>query len=162
MLSKKAQELLDLLTGKKAVTKSPGNQPQFWLSRPVENVKLKEGTVTFIKSVLPAKTVAGALAQKGAPMHVAKVGGSADLDRGFATLSKRAPHVPITENEMQGAAPQVAPWGKPRSEPGLSDLQGLEDATMTEALTPAEAAKRFLAAMKLIRENMGRRITAEE
>ncbi|WP_333646845.1 hypothetical protein [Candidatus Binatus sp.] len=165
MLSKKAQELLGLLTGKKAVTKSPGNREQLWMSQPVENVQLKEGTVAFIKSVLPAKTMAGALAQKGAQMRVAKVGGSADLDRGFATLSKRAPHVAITEAEMQGATPRVAPIGKPRSEPGLSDaadLRALEDATTTEALTPAEATVRFLAAMKIIRENMGRRITAEE
>jgi hypothetical protein len=164
MLSKKAQELLDLLTGKKVTTKTIGNREQFRMSRPVENAQIKEGTVAFIKSVLPAKTVAGALAQKGAQMRVAKVGGSADLDRGFKKLAKRAPHVPITEAEMQGATPRVAPIGKPRSEPGLSDadLRALEDATTTEALTPAEAAVRFLVAMKIIRENMGRRITAEE
>jgi len=163
-LSEKARRLVELLTGKKTANKRAGNVEQFCMSQPVENVQVKEGTIAFVKSMLPPRSVPAALAQKGATMQVAKVGGSADLDRGFEKLAKRAPHVPIAENETQGATPRVAPIGKPRSEAGLSDsdLRALEAEITTEALTPAEAAKRFLAAMKIIRENMGRRITAEE
>lgn len=157
MLSKKAQELLDLLTGRKIAPPVGKGQKLIIGDGPA---RLADDTVAFVKSMTEKPTVAGALTANCAVMHVAKVGGSADLDRGFEKLTKRAPHVPISANEVQGAAPQVAPWGKPRSELGLSDadLRALEDAITTEALTPAEATKRFLAAMKIIRANMGQRV----
>ena len=161
-LSEKARRLVELLTGKKTANKRAGNVEQFRMSRPVENVQLKEGTIAFVKSMLPSRSVPAALAQKGAVVHVSKVGGHVDLKRGFEKLAKRAPQTLITADEMQGATPVVP--RVPRTEPGLSDadIQILEGDITTEALTPAEAAKRFLAAMKIIRENMGRRIAAKE
>lgn len=157
MLSKRAKELVDLLTGRKIAPAVGKGQKLIIGDGPA---RLEAHTIAFVKSMLPPRSVPAAHAKKGATMHVAKVGGSADLDRGFATLSKRAPHTPITEAEMQGATPRVAPIGSPRSELGLSDadLRALEDAITTEALTPAEATKRFLAAMKIIRANMGQRV----
>jgi len=160
MLSKKAQELLDLLTGKKVTTKTIGNREQFWISRPVENA-LKEGTITFVKSMTEKPTVARALAARGTIAHVAKVGGSADLDRGFEKLAKRAPHVPITEAEMQGGTPSVGKLPGDRTTPGLGD-SGTDTARFLVGLTPAEITRLMLEEYATIRENMGRRITAEE
>ena len=155
MLSKRTRELLDLIVpskipvGKKLVIGDGA-------------ARLEADTLKFIKSMLGPTTAAAALTARGAVVHVSKVGGHVDLKRGFEKLAKRAPQTLITADEMQGATPVVP--RVPRTEPGLSDadIQILEGDITTEALTPAEAAKRFLAAMKIIRENMGRRIAAKE
>jgi hypothetical protein len=87
-----------------------------------------------------------------------------DLKRGFEKLAKRAPQTLITDAEMQGATPSVAPAGKPRGERGLSDadLQALEaEITAGPVLAPAQAAKLFLQSYRVIAANPARRLTEE-
>jgi len=160
MLSKKTKELLDLITGK---TPAVGKGQKLIIGD--GPARLAEDTVAFVKSMTEKPTVARALAARGTIAHVAKVGGSADLDCGFEKLAKRAPHVPITEAEMQGATPSVAPAGKPRGERGLSDadLQALEQEITSgnPGIAPAQAAKLFMETYRVIAANPARRLTTE-
>jgi len=126
--------------------------------------RLEADTIAFVKSLTaPAKSDLVKSHLAGA--HVARVGGHADLQRGFAKLEKRAAMVPISADEMQGATPRVAPIGSPRSEPGLSDgdLRVLEQEITTgnPALAPAQAAKLFLQSYRVIAANPARRLTEE-
>jgi hypothetical protein len=150
-LSEKARALVELMTGKKVANKRAGNVEQFRMSRPVENVQLKEGTIAFIKNVTnPTSELVKS--------HLA--------GRRMATITKRAAMTPISADEMQGATPQVAPWGKPRTEPGLSDadLKVLEQeiTTGSPALAPAQATKLFLESYAVISAHGGRRISVGE
>jgi len=160
MLSKKTKELLDLITGK---TPAVGKGQKLIIGD--GPARLADDTVAFVKSMTEKPTVARALAARGTIAHVAKVGGSADLDRGFEKLAKRAPQTLITPEEMQSGMPRVAPTGKPRSEPGLSDgdLRVLEQEITTgnPALAPAQAAKLFLQSYRVIAANPARRLTEE-
>jgi len=162
MLSKRAKELVDLLTGRKIAPAVGKGQRLIISDGPA---RLEADTIAFVKSMTaPAKSDLVKSHLAGA--HVARVGGHADLQRGFATLSKRAPHVAITEAEMQaGATPRVAPIGKPRSEPGLSDedIKVLEQEITTgwPALAPAQASKLFLQSFRVITANPSRRLTTE-
>ena len=158
MLSKRTRELLDLIVpskipvGKKLVIGDGA-------------ARLEADTLKFIKSMLGPTTAAAALTARGAVVRVSKVGGHVDLKRGFEKLAKRAPHTLITPEEMQGGTPRIAPTGKPRSEPGLSDedIKVLEQEITTgwPALAPAQASKLFLQSFRVITANPSRRLTTE-
>src|SRR5271156_5828037 len=134
MLSKRLRDLLDAVTprkpvpaigkGEKLVQGADGvwrlevDGERFAKSAPAKDARI----AAFVKSILePPVTRRGV-------RHVMAVKG------GF---SKRAPQFPISESEMQGAAPVVPAFARPRNEPGLSNPSGLEDEKIQE-LDPRE------------------------
>ena len=149
MLSKRTQELLDMIVpSKKAPAVGKGTK----LVIGDGAARLEADTIAFVKSLTaPAKS----------ELVKSHLGG-----RRVATIAKRAAMTAITADEMQGGTPRVAPTGKPRSEPGLSDedIKVLEQEITTgwPALAPAQATKLFLESYAVISAHGGRRISAGE
>jgi hypothetical protein len=144
MLNRRTQELLERITGNPAIGK--GKKLVIGDGAP----HLEADTIAFIKS---------ATATLSSELVKSHLGG-----RRLATIQKRAAMTPITADEMQGAAPTVAPASSPRTTPGLSDpdLKVLEQQVTDEQLTPAKATVRFAETYDVINRNMGRRMSATE
>jgi hypothetical protein len=119
-------------------------------------VHLESDVERFVKSMLPSKTVAGALTANGAVMHVAKVGGTQILDSGFKKISvrKRAAMPLVSLDPNVTPAVNARPGANDR--PGLSDsdLTALENTIDDNSLTPQQATVRWLEVYRIMAANV--------
>lgn len=185
-LSKKVRDLLDQIVPKeRKASVDYGTQFAAKLAAertplspgPGEKLVIKNGkwaleTIEperFAKTAKPEPTpstpIQKALTARGATMHIKTVGGQGNLRRGMDILAKRADMPLISTDEMQGKTPLVAPAGRPRSQPGLSDadLAVLENGIVADSkvLSLQEAQKLFMANYEVTRRNPGRRLTTQ-
>jgi len=162
MLSEKALQLVETMTGGRKVAKRIGNVPQMSTWRESDARELRPSTVAFIKSLTAPKSddlVGTILANR----HTKKVVNHFAIASHLAgkILAKRADMKILTEAERQGGTPTVTPGTAANDGPGLSDadVQTLENVVGTVMLSPAEATKRFMEAYRVISANPTRRLT---
>jgi hypothetical protein len=158
MLSKRAKELVDLLTGK-LPTVCKGEKLTMGADG---GWRLEPDTVRFVKSLTsPARSDLVKSHLAGRQIKTVKNLFAVASDTVGKIQKRRAAMTELTDAELQGGTPSVGKLPGDRTTPGLGD-PGTDTARFLVGLTPAEITRLMLEQYATIRENMGRRIAVGE